>query len=242
MDDAVPSNVEDLRGRVFGRLTVVGYEGVRRHGKRPYHYWICRCSCSPSVDFPAKGESLRGGNTKSCGCLKEETKCAMATLRRKHGRSGSKEFHTWGQMIQRCRNPRHPRYSDWGGRGIAVCPRWRESFAAFLEDMGEAPTPKHTIDRIDNDRGYEPGNCRWATTAEQNRNSRKNRILTYQGRSMILADWAREIGIDPAVLQTRLRRGWTVEQAIGTPHSGYGGSPDRGRAALQVQSGREPEV
>lgn len=132
-------------------------------------------------------------------------------------------------MLGRCYRKSHRRYRDWGGRGITVCDRWRESFPAFLADMGEAPSPGHTLERKDNDGPYSPDNCRWALHGEQAGNTRKNRRLTFRGRTQTLSAWAREVGVEPNVLQTRLRRGWTVEQAIGIPPSGFGGPPDRGR-------------
>lgn len=220
---ATPGTVQDLMGKPFGRLTVVGYEGCRRINGRPYHYWICRCVCDPGRVFPVRGESLRGDNTLSCGCLKRERLAEGVALRRKHGRSGTKEFRAWSSMIGRCYRLSDPHYPAWGGRGISVCDRWRDSFVAFLEDMGEAPSPGHTLERINNDGQYCKENCRWALHAEQARNTRRNRRLTFNGRTMILSDWAREIGLEANVLSTRLRRGWTVEEAISTPSSGFGG-------------------
>jgi hypothetical protein len=217
----IPARVEDLRGRHFGRLVVLAYADVRAVSGRKYHYWLCSCSCTPASRFLVRGESLRGGNTTSCGCRKRE---AQERGNYKHGRTGSKEHHTWSQMRQRCHNPRHPRYADWGGRGIFVCDEWRRSFPAFLRDMGEAPSPRHTIERIDNDGPYRKGNCRWAPAEEQARNTRKNRRLTFRGRTMILADWAREVGLRPDIVETRLRRGWSVEDALSVPDSGFGGS------------------
>jgi hypothetical protein len=115
-------------------------------------------------------------------------------------------------MIQRCTNPNNPRYARYGGRGIAVCERWR-SFESFLQDMGPRPEGK-TLDRVNVDGDYEPGNCRWATPAEQNRNMKRNRVLEWNGRSLCVCDWAKQLGISPITLRSRLRLGWTVEQAL----------------------------
>jgi hypothetical protein len=221
----VPYNVENIQGRVFGKLTVLAYAGVGvSRGGRKYHYWLCHCACSPEVTISVKGESLRGGNTQSCGCHKKANQETFGKSRLSHGHSETKEFRAWGKMIARCHAIKDPHYPRWGGRGIFVCERWRNSFAAFLEDMGESPSQDHTLERVDNDGPYCPENCRWAPHAEQARNSRKNRRLSFRGRTMILADWARELGLPAYVLSDRLRRGWSVEEALTRPHSGWGGT------------------
>jgi hypothetical protein len=126
----------------------------------------------------------------------------------------SPTYKSWSHMLSRCQNPKTRSYPDYGGRGIAVCDRW-QSFEAFLEDMGEAP-PGMTIERIENHKGYEPGNCRWATRAEQNRNTRQNRMLTYKGETKCLMEWSRITGIHFQTLIRRLER-WSVEKAFETP-------------------------
>lgn len=118
-------------------------------------------------------------------------------------------------MMQRCNDPNADNFKHYGGKGISVCERWRD-FAAFLADMGECKNDE-TLDRIDNAKGYEPGNCRWATMAEQNRNRSHCVKLSYQGRTMILRDWATEIGISPNALAQRIYLGWSVERALVTP-------------------------
>lgn len=120
-------------------------------------------------------------------------------------------------MVGRCTNPKRPDYRFYGGRGITVCDRWLASFAAFLSDMGSRPGPEGTsIDRIDNAKGYGPDNCRWATIHEQMQNTRGTRLIAFEGRSMGIAAWAREIGINKESLRTRLLRGWTIEAALTT--------------------------
>lgn len=122
-------------------------------------------------------------------------------------------------MCERTENPNHPHYQNYGGRGIRVCKRWRESFAAFLEDMGERP-PGTTLDRYPNrDGDYEPGNCRWATPKKQQNNIRTNRIITHEGRTMTLTQWALERGLTQHLLSQRLARGWTIERALETPNA-----------------------
>ena len=130
-------------------------------------------------------------------------------------RRRSPELNAWMNMNARCANPRRPDYPFYGGRDIAVCDRWRESFGAFLTDMGLRPDGT-SIDRIDNAKGYSPDNCRWATKSQQMQNTRGTRLIEFSGRSMGLAAWAREIGINKESLRTRLLRGWTVEAALTT--------------------------
>ncbi len=127
-----------------------------------------------------------------------------------------RELAIWRAMRQRCANPRSKGYRHYGGRGIRVCERWRESFDQFLSDVGFKPDGM-SLDRIDNDRGYEPGNCRWVTQHEQMRNTRANRLLTIGDRTQTCAAWAEEVGISPQVLDKRLSFGWTVGAAVTRP-------------------------
>ena len=129
-----------------------------------------------------------------------------------------KEYQAWRDMLKRCYNPKCKYYADYGGRGIFVCLRWRLSFRLFLEDMKTAPSAVHSLDRYPNNNGnYEPSNCRWATPKEQSRNTRQNRILELNGESKCLIEWAREYAIHPMTITIRLKRGYTVEEAITTP-------------------------
>jgi hypothetical protein len=126
------------------------------------------------------------------------------------------EYGSWRAMKDRCLNPRHSAYDRYGGRGVTICERWL-TFANFFADMGPRPTPEHSLDRVDANGNYEPENCRWATDAEQNQNSRKNRFLTHDGQTLCVSEWARRIGIKAATLEQRLNLGWSVERALTAP-------------------------
>jgi hypothetical protein len=195
---------ESLLGQRFGRLTVTSHVGVR-HGK---HHWACTCDCGGSATVPTG--ALRSGNTRSCGCLH------VATVTT-HGHSRSSEYRIWLTMIQRCDNPRAAAYDRYGGRGIRVCERWLQSFENFLEDVGPRPSLEHSIDRIDNDGHYEPGNCRWATKLVQVRNQSRNRYLTFAGETLTISEWAQRYGLAPNVLGNRISGGWPAEKALTTP-------------------------
>lgn len=159
--------VEDSGGEVigsrFGRLTVDSRS--ERRGSAGQTYWHATCDCGARVEV--RGTSLRARVTRSCGCLQKDAVSARHT---KHGLYRNVEFNVWRGMVGRCHNPKHADFGDYGGRGISVCDRWRDSFGAFLSDMGARPSRLHSIDRIDGRIGYEPGNCRWATPSEQMRN------------------------------------------------------------------------
>lgn len=151
----------DLAGQTFGRLTVLqrGEDQIRPSGRRLV-IWRCQCVCG--AEAAVRSDHLTCEKIQSCGCWRRDQPT-------KHGGAYSKEYNSWGNAQQRCDNPNNPGYDDYGGRGITFCDRWRK-FENFLADMGECPDPDFSIERQDNDRGYEPGNCKWASTAEQNRN------------------------------------------------------------------------
>lgn len=189
----------DLTGQRFGRL--VALRITKRKGKR---VWLCQCDCGRLAT--SQTNQLREGRV-SCGCLRWR-----GVVKHGEARNGaqSPEYQIWHGMRQRCRDEHCPGYPNYGGRGITICERWAD-FANFLADMGRRPSPKHSIDRIDNDGPYSPDNCRWATWAEQIRNRRSTRLLTAFGRTQCAKDWAVELGLHPSSFDFHLKRGETIE-------------------------------
>lgn len=169
----------DLTNRRFARLIVVKLDRLSGIGKRRRAYWNCRCDCGNEKSIRTDG--LTSGVIQSCGCLGIERRTAASALitvthGMTRGKRGSNcrpaEYRAWSAMKNRCRNPNTARYEDWGGRGITVCDRWRDSFVNFYADLGPRPGPGYSIDRIKNDGNYEPGNCRWADPKTQRANRR----------------------------------------------------------------------
>jgi hypothetical protein len=194
----------NITGQRFGRL--IALEFVRSTSSATF--WRCKCDCGKIVEV-ARG-SLTTGKTRSCGCLLAEI---VKTASRTHGMSGTSEHNAWMGMIQRCTNPSNARYSDYGGRGICVCSRWL-SFENFISDMGLRPDGC-TLDRIDNDKGYSPDNCRWATTYTQASNKRNSKRYTCNGMTLTEAEWAAVRSMKRTTIQYRIKAGWTIEQTLG---------------------------
>lgn len=203
-------------GKRYGRLVVLAPAPT---GKNWLRRWTCRCDCG--TEKAIFQSSLRHGNTQSCGCLqRERTSVAARAANRKHGHAGgnaqSPEYMAWVSMHQRCSNPSSASYVDYGARGIRVCERWA-SFESFLHDMGPRPSGEHSIDRVDNDGGYSPDNCRWATRVQQTRNTRRSVWITLHGERRSLMDWADTVGLPPSVIRRRVRRGWDPARALSEP-------------------------
>lgn len=193
----------EMQGQRFGRLLI----GACLGSDDKHTYWEALCDCGNTVKV--KRNELMKGKVQSCGCYRKE---ATATNKTIHGHHNTRAYKSWKHLIQRCTNPKCKDYPNYGGRGIQVCEEWRD-FRSFMRDMGECPDGLQ-IDRIDNDKGYEPGNCRWVTCELNNRNRRDNRILTVDGVSKTIAEWAAEKGIRPNVIATRLSRGWDEHRAV----------------------------
>lgn len=157
----------DITGQRFGRLTAIEPTG---QSLNKYILWRCKCDCGN--EHIARSHDLRQGTTKSCGCLLRETATRMGKSNTTHGMTNAPEYYTWEAMKQRCCNPKDISYKRYGGRGIKICKRWLDSFENFYADMGPRPTPEHTIQRIDNDKGYSPANCKWVPWQEQYSNRR----------------------------------------------------------------------
>lgn len=197
-------------GKEHGRLTP--YRIFFNHTGRTYVE--CRYRCGRK-GIEVRLSHLLSGNTKSCKCLVSEGAKKRNTT---HGMSKTPTWHSWQGMMTRCYNANVIEYPDYGGRGIIVCDRWRESFENFLADMGIRPDDK-TLDRFPDKNGdYTPENCRWATQKEQGRNQRSNWLITFNGRTQCLSAWAEEVGISQESISRRIRhKGMTIEEALTIP-------------------------
>lgn len=196
----------DLTSQRFGRLVVMRRSPNMGANRRVA--WECRCDCGATAIVIAY--HLRRGLVRSCGCLQRESRGAS---QRTHGRTKSPEYKLWIGIIKRCLNPRCKSYKDYGGRGITICDRWRHSFVTFAADMGPRPEGA-SLERRDNNGHYEPSNVVWATKEEQANNTRSNRLVTFDGKTMSLARWARLTGIGSSTIKLRLDNGWTPEMAL----------------------------
>ncbi len=202
------SKREDLTGKTFGYWTVLGPSELKSSGR--VHFY-CRCVCGVERDVMA--DNLRSGISTSCSCKKIEK---LVNLRRKHGLSSTKEYVMWHDMIRRCYDTSFKSYHNYGGRGIEVCERWKNSFESFYEDMGLRPEG-FEIDRIDNNGDYCPENCHYVSRKQNLRNKRVNRILSHSGESKTLTEWSEITGIAPVTLHCRIREGWSVSEALTLP-------------------------
>lgn len=217
-----------MTGVKSGRLVVLRQGEPRKGGGSN---WICRCICGN--EFVTIGANIRKGSTRSCGCLAREWAQkaplnpkfieARETAKRTHGaKSGgtmTPTYRVWLGIKSRCTRPKHKDYKNWGGRGITVCPEWNSSFETFLRDMGERPSPAHSIDRLETDDGYRPGNCRWATTLEQGEHRRTNRAVTVDGQAFHSVTAAcRHFGVAQSVANMRIQAG--IDPAVAVSFKG----------------------
>lgn len=200
------SRCKSIIGRKFNRLTPLGFLGMVQNRA----HWLLRCRCG--TFWVADIGGIQRGYTQSCGCFNRENVIRRNTT---HGQSHTRTFDVWSQMRDRCYNPNNDVFSYYGKRGITVCHEWRESFQAFLKDMGHPPTADHTIERKDNSLGYRPDNCIWITRMAQAANKRNNHRITANGETHHLAEWARLRGITREAIASRLKRRWSPEEALG---------------------------
>ena len=200
------SGLIDLTGKKFGRLTIIERFANASHEA----VWVCKCDCGKITHV--RGTELRTGKTKSCGCFKVDRST-------KHRKCGTRLYNIWAGMKRRCSNPNEPAYDRYGGRGISVCEEWLQDFQSFYDwAMMNGYADDLTIDRKDNDKGYSPDNCRWATDKEQANNKRNNRLITFNGETHTIGEWASITGITSKAIERRLNRDkWDVEKALTTP-------------------------
>lgn len=194
----------DLSGERFGRLLVLQRDGCNKHGQIK---WWCECDCGACKHV--LGGMLRSGMTQSCGCIKRES---IAKVNYKHGMKDTPIHRIWWAMMQRCHDKNSQAYPRYGGRGINVCARWQE-FAAFYADMGDRPAGM-SLERINNDGDYEPGNVRWASSKDQANNRRSNRFIEHNGERLTVAQWAAKSGVPMGTLWSRLKRGINIAEAL----------------------------
>ena len=203
--DSRPDNFRglDRRGCRFGLLVAVSPS----HTEHSQWKWKFKCDCgNTTVSFVHSAKV-----TGHCGC---KTQQRLHQRHLKHGQSGTALYKRWAAMKDRCGNPNNLHYDRYGGRGVRVCERWEDSFEAFCEDMGEPPSGAHTIERVDNDGDYAPGNCCWATRKVQQNNRHGNIIVTINGQTKTLMQWCNAVGKNYGTVQGRMKRGWDVEKAL----------------------------
>jgi hypothetical protein len=201
------SKAPDLTGQTIGLLTV-----LRREGRKPYggYAYLCRCQCGAEKVI-SSGSLGRKDGTRSCGCV---NRAALTKRSTTHGLHRHPAYKSWASMIERCTKPTHLYFNRYGGRGISFCEAWR-SFANFWADMGETWFAGSTIDRIDVDGNYDPGNCRWATRADQTRNRSNTVWISHSGKTQGIAAWSAELGLPATIIRNRLAKGLPVEEVLG---------------------------
>lgn len=214
----------DLVGRTFSRWTVTARAPNRPTKEGAAAFWRCVCACGTVAEV--SGSSLKKGGSQSCGCLAREK---SSVRNRRHGLHGTTEYKLWRGLMDRCTNPNGKHFADYMGRGITVCHRWRYSFEAFFSDVGRRPADDLEIDRIDNDGGYWCGKCdeciqlgrapnwRWATSRQQARNRRSNRLITANGVTACASEWSERTGIKKSTILMRLESGWSESDAVTKP-------------------------
>jgi len=205
-----PPVYKDLVGQAFGRWVVKSFAGLTADKKA---LWDVECSCPNQTRSTRSTSELKSQKFQSCGCLKAELWQARITT---HGMSKTPTYKAWSGMMKRCTNPNCKDYKYYGGRGITVDPRWL-MFENFLEDMGEKPGSEYSLDRERNAEGYSKANCRWVTQEIQQRNKRSVHLITHNGETKTIPEWAALTGIHQITIHMRLYRGWNEVRAITEP-------------------------
>lgn len=196
----------NIEGKTWGNLTAIKFSHLGSNG---YRHWEFQCSCGKRIICSAS--LVWRGRTRSCGCMSFDLR---SDSHRIHGYRNTRIYNIWAQLKQRCTNHNHIAYKRYGGRNIKVCTRWLR-FENFLRDMKEPPSLLHSLDRINNSKGYSKANCRWATKKEQNRNSRNNIMFTLKGKTQCLSAWAEEYNQPYLLIWDRVRRcNWDLQEAL----------------------------
>lgn len=204
-------------GKTYGSLTVVSQSPEQKRSRQ------CECLCLCGNKVITYTYNLIRFKHKTCFCAqRDKIRLRKKRVYAKSERKCKPEYSVWKEIRKRCFNKNCKAYSYYGGRGITMSAEWNDFFV-FYSDMGPRPSEAHTIERIDNNGNYGPGNCRWATQAEQNANTRKNHVITYNGETKHLSAWARTVGLSEDCLERRLNKlNWPIEKALVTPNRGWG--------------------
>lgn len=204
---------KNIAGQKFGKLTAFRFSHLHKSNRNNIEYWIFKCDCgNQTIKSIYQIQKLNG--TTSCGCDFTHRR-QIAQI--KHGFFGTAIYNIWTHMIARCHYELNDSYKRYGARGIIVCAHWRESFNNFYSDMGDRPTPKHSIDRIDPNGNYCKENCRWATSKQQCNNKTNNFHVEYEGKIYTISQLSEKYSIDRRVLRNRIVRGWDIKTALFTP-------------------------
>lgn len=203
----MPQKAVDMTGMRVGRLTVISRAENTKQNKAQ---WLCQCDCGNTTVVSRK--HLKDGSTVSCGCFSRETAARVHTT---HGMKKTRLYRIWSGMKDRCCNPKSKYWDRYGKRGIDVCDDWVQSFENFYWwSIKNGYSEELTIDRTDNDKGYSPDNCRWATYKEQENNRSNNRILEHKGQAHTISEWSNITGIEQRLISQRLYYGWDTEKAL----------------------------
>ena len=208
--------VPALPNQKFNRFTYL--EDAPRTGERMGKF-ICDCGTIKEIPFGP----VFHGRIKSCGCLRRE-KSSVAGKRKTHGLSRTPTYKSWIKMKERCLNEKHVHYGSYGAIGIGIYERWATSFEAFFADLGERPSKKHSLDRINNNLGYQPGNCKWSTKREQSNNRKNSVYIEFSGVRKPISEWARDLGVPHHRIHNRIKYGWPLEVVLSVNQIPPGGS------------------